>query len=147
MISVAGPDWVARGLDDTEKGSRRGERNAKRDHTKRAQREPTLEIRHTFHFLKRLRFPSRLQILEISRAVQFTAEISDSNWFYNKTGKISSPCWFRSPKRITESTRPARFCSAGETKSLQRAEYALTVKRESAHWLSSYPTLIYFVRQ
>jgi len=27
-----------------------------------------LEIRHTFHFLERLRFPSRLQILEISRA-------------------------------------------------------------------------------
>lgn len=30
-----------------------------------------LEIRHTFHFLERLRFPSRLQILEISRAAAF----------------------------------------------------------------------------
>lgn len=33
--------------------------------------ERALEIRHTFHFLKRLRFPSWLQILEISRLVQF----------------------------------------------------------------------------
>ena len=46
-------------------------------------------------------------------------EISDSNWFCNKTGKIRSPGWFRSPKRVTESIRPttfrARFRSAGET--------------------------------
>lgn len=33
--------------------------------------ERALEIRHTFHFLERLRFPSWLQILEISRLVQF----------------------------------------------------------------------------
>lgn len=52
----------SRSLADAEKGSRGGRPNANanatqtrtRSHTRR---EPALEIRHTFHFLKRLRFP------------------------------------------------------------------------------------------
>lgn len=50
-----------------------------------------LEIRHTFHFLERLRFPSRLQILEISRAAAFNlprARARDPIGFY-KRGKTA----------------------------------------------------------
>lgn len=57
-LSVIGSSSLA----DAEKGSREGRPNANanatqtrtRSHTRR---EPALEIRHTFHFLKRLRFP------------------------------------------------------------------------------------------
>lgn len=50
----------SRGLADAEKGSREGRPNANATQTRtrsHTRREPALEIRHTFHFLKRLRFP------------------------------------------------------------------------------------------
>lgn len=95
------------GRGDTGRGSGEGRLNANATH---ARGERALEIRHTFHFLKRLRFPSCLQILEISRApFNLPRDPRDSIRFY-RAGKT---CQRRfgsrrvAPRSISTSARPS----------------------------------------